>query len=123
MQAKKFSRQIECRWLKFYQRKLNSENKKASYIGKRFLDSAICCFGKPEFIFCKKKKQGKFEIRLMTSKKIGHLFYTTLSIVHHFKAISEVKLELKSENARFGSKSAIICAVWTWNLKDDPAKQ
>ena len=57
----------------------------------------------------------------MTSKKkIGHLFYTTLSFVHHFKAIAEFKLELQSGNAQFGSKSAIFfCPLWPWNLMDD----
>ena len=28
-------------------------------------------------------------------KTIGHLFYATLSFVHHFKAISEFKLKLQ----------------------------
>ena len=37
-------------------------------------------------------------------QKIGHLFYTTISIVHHFKAIGEFKIELQSGNAQFGSK-------------------
>ena len=52
-------------------------------------------------------------------KTIGHLFYTTPSFVHHFKSISEFKLELQSGNAQFGSKSAIFCPVWPWNLTDD----
>ena len=34
-----------------------------------------------------------------------HLFYTTLSFVDHFKAITEFKLELQPRNAQFGSKS------------------
>ena len=37
-------------------------------------------------------------------KWIRHLFYTTSSFVHHFKAIGEFKLELKSESAQFGPK-------------------
>ena len=41
-------------------------------------------------------------------KVIGHLLYTTPSFVHHFKAIGELKLELQSANAQFGSKSAIL---------------
>ena len=32
-------------------------------------------------------------------KTIGHLFYATLSFVHHFVAIGEFKLELQSGNA------------------------
>ena len=35
-------------------------------------------------------------------KKIGHLFYTMPSFVHHFKAMGEFKLELQSRNAQFG---------------------
>ena len=35
---------------------------------------------------------------------IGHLCYITSSAVHHFKSISEFKLELQSENTRFRSK-------------------
>ena len=31
-----------------------------------------------------------------------HLFYGTLSFVHHFIAICEFKLELESRNAQFG---------------------
>ena len=42
---------------------------------------------------------------------IGHLFYTTSSFVHHFKAIGEFKLELRFGNAQFTSKSAIFCPM------------
>ena len=45
-------------------------------------------------------------------KIIGHLFYTTSSFIHHFKAMGEFKLELQSRNAQFGPKSAIFCPVW-----------
>ena len=54
---------------------------------------------------------------------IGHLFYATSSFVHHFKVIGEFKLELQTGNAPFGSKSAIFCPVWPWNLMDDLEKQ
>ena len=40
--------------------------------------------------------------------KIGHLFYDTLSFVLRFKDIGELKLQLQSGNAQFGSKSAIF---------------
>ena len=56
-------------------------------------------------------------------KTIGHLFYATLTFVHHLKAIGEFKLKLQSGNAQFGSKSAIFCPVWPWNLTDDLEKQ
>ena len=52
-------------------------------------------------------------------KTIGHLFYATSSFVHHFIAIGEFKLELKSRNAQSGSNSTIFSAVWPWNLADD----
>ena len=52
-------------------------------------------------------------------KTIGHLFYATLSSVHHCIAITEFKLKLQSGNAQFGSKSAIFCLMWPWNLTDD----
>ena len=56
-------------------------------------------------------------------KTIGHLFYTTSSFVHHFKSIGELKLKLQSRNAQFGSKSAMFCPVWPWNLTDALEKQ
>ena len=52
-------------------------------------------------------------------KTIGHLFYTTLSFVHHFKSIGEFKLELQSGNAQFGSISAIFfvpCDLVIWRM-------
>ena len=52
-----------------------------------------------------------------------HLFYTTLSCVHLFKAIIEFKLDLHSWNTQFGSKSAIVCPMWPWSSLDDLYKQ
>ena len=48
------------------------------------------------------------EIRGMTLKIIGHLFYDSASFVHHFVTIGEFKLELQSRNAQIGSKSSIL---------------
>ena len=56
-------------------------------------------------------------------KTKGHLFYTTSSFVHHFKAMSEFNLEFQFGNAQFWSKSAIFCPAWPWNLMDDLEKQ
>ena len=56
-------------------------------------------------------------------KTIGLLSYTTLSLVHHFKAIWEFKLELPPRNSQFGSKLAIFCPVRPSNLRDDLEKQ
>ena len=58
-----------------------------------------------------------FEFNGWSWKTIGHLFDTTLSFVHHFKAINEFKLELQSGNAQFGSKSVIFfvpCDLEIW---------
>ena len=55
-------------------------------------------------------------------KTIGYLFYVASSFMDHFIAISEFKLKLQSRNAPFGSKSAIFCPVWPWNLTDDLEK-
>ena len=55
-------------------------------------------------------------------KPIGHI-YVASSFMHHFIAISEFKLKLQSGKAQFGSKSAILCPVWPWNLMDDLEKQ
>ena len=54
---------------------------------------------------------------------IGHLFYATSRFVYHFIAISEIKMKLQSGNTKFGSKSAIFCPAWSWNLMDDLEKQ
>ena len=56
-------------------------------------------------------------------KTIGHFFYTTSSFVHHFKSIGEIKLDLQSQNAQFGSKLVICYPVWPWNLMDDLGKK
>ena len=56
----------------------------------------------------------------MSSKNFrAHLLYA----VHHIKSFGEFKLKLQSGNAQFGSKSAICCPVWPWNLMDDLEKQ
>ena len=65
----------------------------------------------------------------MTSKFTGwprkiivHLFCTTSSFVHHFKSISEFKLELQSGNAQFGSKSTIFLSRVTLQFDGWPWK-
>ena len=54
-----------------------------------------------------------------TWKTIGHLSNATSSFVQHFVSIGELKLELQSGNAQFGSKSTIGLPVWPWKLMDD----
>ena len=59
-------------------------------------------------------------------KTIGHLFYTALSFLRHFKAVGEFKLELQSGNAQLGSKSAFFFSrdleIWrmTFTNKREP---
>ena len=55
-------------------------------------------------------------------KKIGHLFYDTLSFVHHFKAIGKFKLKLQSGNAQFRSKSTIFLSHVTLKFDRWPSK-
>ena len=52
-------------------------------------------------------------------QRIRRLFCTSSSFVHHFVAIHELKLDLKSGNAQFRSKLSIFWTVWPWNLMDD----
>ena len=66
---------------------------------------------------------GTFKIDEWPWNTIGHLFYVASSFVYHFIAIGEFKLKLESGNAQSGSKSAIFCPVWPWNLTDDLEKQ
>ena len=58
-------------------------------------------------------------------KTIGHLFYATSSLVHHFIAICEFKVELQSGNSQFGSKLAIFdpcdLEIWRMTLKNNRA--
>ena len=58
-------------------------------------------------------------------KTIGHLSYIASSFVHHFIAISELKLKLQSGNAQFGSKSVIFfqcyLEIWRMTLKNNSA--
>ena len=59
------------------------------------------------------------EIWWMTLETIGHLSFAVSSFVQHFVAIGELKLELQSGNAQFGSNWTIFRAVWPWNLTYD----
>ena len=56
-------------------------------------------------------------------KTIRHLFCTTSSFVHHFKDMGQFKLELQFRNVHFGSKSAVFCPLWPWNVTNDLEKQ
>ena len=57
-------------------------------------------------------------------KTIGHLFFVASSFAHHLKAIGKLKLKSQSENAQFGSKSAIVfylcdLDIWRMTLKNN----
>ena len=52
-------------------------------------------------------------------KAIGQHFYAPLSVMHHFVAIGEFKLEWQSGNAQFGSNSEIVffpCDLENWQM-------
>ena len=53
-----------------------------------------------------------------TKRTIGQLFYATLSLLHHFVAIGEFKLELQYGNVHVGSKSMIFlpCDLEIWRM-------
>ena len=55
-------------------------------------------------------------------KTIGHLFHAASSFLDHSKAISEFKLELQPEKAKFGSKSAIFLSRVTLKFDGWPWK-
>ena len=73
--------------------------------------------GEKKFVPC------ALEIWWMTLKNNRTPLLRCFKFVHHFITISEFKLKLQSGNAQFGSKSAIYCPVWPWNLMDDLEKQ
>ena len=58
-------------------------------------------------------------------KSIGHIFYATLSFVHHLIAIGEFKLGLHSRNSQFGSNLGcfVPCdlGIWQMTLKNSYA--
>ena len=66
--------------------------------------------------------RGTLKIDRWPCKTTGHLSWPISSFLHYFIAIGKFKLELQYRNAQFGSKSAIFCAVWPWNLTEDLEK-
>ena len=62
------------------------------------------------------------EIWWMTLKKTRHLSYAASSLVHHFIAIGELKLELQSGNTQFRSQSAIFLSSETLKFDGWPWK-
>ena len=58
-------------------------------------------------------------------KRIGYIFYTTPTFVHHFKSIGEFKLDVQSWNSQFWWKLAIFfpcdLEIWRMTLKNNRA--
>ena len=114
------TRVLKVKWIKWFLYRLHYENKAN-------LRDLIAATGLE--ILLKFDPNHRFSARLTLKfdvwprKMIGHLFYTTSSFVYHFKSIGEFKLKLHSGNAQFGSKSAIFCPLWPWNLMDNLEKQ
>ena len=96
----------------------------ATFTRHRWIQTGITVRKRPIWV-----KIGDFLSRLTLKfdgwpwKTIGHFSYATSSFVQHIIGIGEFYLELQSGNAQFGSKSAIFCPVWPWNLTDDLEKQ
>ena len=67
----------------------------------------------------------ELEIWRMTMKTIGHLFYATSNVVHHFVVICVFKLELQSGDTQSGSNSTIFRAlgleIWRMTFKNHRA--
>ena len=59
------------------------------------------------------------KLNVWPRKIIGHLFYTSSSFVHHFKSISEFKLELQPGNDNFFELCDL--AIWRVTLKNNRA--
>ena len=55
-------------------------------------------------------------------KTIGHLFYATSSFVYHFIPIGDLKFELQSGNAQFGSNATIFFSRVTLKFDGWPWK-
>ena len=56
------------------------------------------------------------EIWRTTRKTIEHIFYSTSRFVHHFVAICEFKLKLRSGNAQIGAKFVMTSVTFTSDL-------
>ena len=52
-------------------------------------------------------------------KTIGHPFYTTSSIVHHFKAMVNSNWSYSPETLNSGQNRWFFCPLWPWNPIDD----
>ena len=59
------------------------------------------------------------EIWQMTLKNNRASLLTCFKLCGSFVAIYQLKLELWSRNAQFGTKLAIFCPVWPWHLTND----
>ena len=95
----------------------------ASFCSHRWIQAGVTVRKRPIWV-----KIDDFFIRvtlqfdIWPSKTIGHLFYATSSFVHHFVAIGDLKLELQSGNAQFGSNSTIFFSRVTLKFDGWPWK-
>ena len=53
-------------------------------------------------------------------KTVGHLLYATSSFLHHFVAINEFKLELRSGNTQIGAKFVLTSVTLNFDLWSAP---
>ena len=86
---------------------------------KQELQSGNAQFGSKLTIFFSRVT---FKLDRWPWKTIDHLFYDTLSFVHHFNAIAKFKLKLQPGNAPFGSNSTIFFSRVTSKFYGGPRK-
>ena len=86
------------------------------------LQSGNAQFGSKSVIF---KSRVTLKLDGWTWKTIGHLFYTMLSFVHHFKAISEFNLNYSPETLNLGRNQQFFVPcdlqIWWMILKNNRA--
>ena len=93
---------------------------KAIDIFKLELQSRNAQFGSKLAIFLSRVT---LKINVWPWKTIGYLFYTTSNIVHHFKSIGEVTLELQTGNTQIGDFFVLPdleIDVWPWKNNRAP---
>ena len=63
------------------------------------------------------------EIWQMTLKNYKAPLLYNFKLCASFHSHLWIQTGVRARNAQFGSKSAILCSVWLWNLTDDLEKQ
>ena len=93
----------------------------ASFRSHRWIQAGVIVRKRPIWVKiddCKSRVTLQFDV--WPWKTIGHLLYSTSSVVHHFVTIGVSKFELQFGNAQFGSNSTILKSydleIWRMTL-------